>query len=443
MDSKRVTEFKCAVYTEHLEEASFLYEQRASLLNDPDIDWPDLEDFENRLEAHVDALVVGGDSAIEACKESAADGDFGELYTAVRGFCRQNRLDLVRQVLLNVDSQDMDRVKALRDALNFDLPQSWHAAMVRILVDEPRQGIPVLPTVLGFNRIPAAKALVQALAHCEDRFLYPVLWALGRMRDAGCKKDLLPFLKHANPVYCADAALALLRMGEPFSVNEHLHSISGQSCLMLPIGLGGHRNYLPMLLNMVDQGAATDDCTIALGLIGDISGVEPLISLMGNNAWAEAAAMALHMILGADLYEDVFIPDDPDEDELFENERGGAQDIKTSGVTVARLSRDPDQWRQWWRAHESGYRPEVCYRDGQPYSPQTLLNTMRDPKKTRMVRQMACEEMVIRYGLDIPFETDMLVAQQKAALDRYEKLIGRHKQEFRPGRWYFAGQVMS
>jgi len=39
------------------------------------------------------------------------------------------------------------------------------------------------------------------------------------------------------------------------------------------------------------------------------------------------------------------------------------------------------------------------------------------------VRQLAYEELVIRYGIDFPFETDMFVAQQKQALEKYTEWI--------------------
>jgi len=41
--------FNIELYQEHLEEASFLYEQRLGLLNDPELTWKDLDEFEQRL----------------------------------------------------------------------------------------------------------------------------------------------------------------------------------------------------------------------------------------------------------------------------------------------------------------------------------------------------------------------------------------------------------
>ena len=63
-----IRQFNVELYREHLEEASFLYEQRLAYLHDPEVNWPDLGDWEERFEAHIDALVVGGELALEICR---------------------------------------------------------------------------------------------------------------------------------------------------------------------------------------------------------------------------------------------------------------------------------------------------------------------------------------------------------------------------------------
>jgi len=53
-------DFAVRMYDEHLEEASFLYEQRKALLRDPEIPWTRIGDFEERLEAHIDLSLSAG-----------------------------------------------------------------------------------------------------------------------------------------------------------------------------------------------------------------------------------------------------------------------------------------------------------------------------------------------------------------------------------------------
>jgi hypothetical protein len=57
--TQTILDFETELYQEHLEEVSFLYELRLTLFDDPEITWLDISDFEERFEAHIDALVVG------------------------------------------------------------------------------------------------------------------------------------------------------------------------------------------------------------------------------------------------------------------------------------------------------------------------------------------------------------------------------------------------
>src|SRR4029450_12515018 len=115
-----IRDFYIGLYQDYLEEASFLYEQRLTLFDDPEITWKDVHDFEERFEAHIDGLVVGGKLALEVCKRQARVGDFGELHAAVRVFCRQNRQDLVLAVLEELDPEAPERVQAVSDALKHE-----------------------------------------------------------------------------------------------------------------------------------------------------------------------------------------------------------------------------------------------------------------------------------------------------------------------------------
>ena len=87
------------LYEEYLQEASFLYEQRLTLFRNPEITWRKIGEFEERLEAHIDGLVVGDKLAIDVCKRPVTEGDFGELFAAVCVFCRQEQRDLVLAIL--------------------------------------------------------------------------------------------------------------------------------------------------------------------------------------------------------------------------------------------------------------------------------------------------------------------------------------------------------
>ena len=448
--TQTLLDFETELYQEHLEEASFLYEQRLTLFDDPEITWLDIADFEERFEAHIDALVVGEEPALNVCKTHAMEGDFGELHAAVRVFCRQNRLDFVQECLEALDPEDTERVQAISDALNHELPAEWEDEFISILLKDDQRLIPVVAKLIGYRRLSSGKELLHALQQKDSQAVSNIIWSIGRVREQYARTLLFnKYLQHEDKSVCSATALALLRIGDPQTIDHCLHFVHSGNWPFLPLGLGGSCSTAVVLIESTTNNKASADCLIALGLLGDISAVDTLLSDLGNADLAESAAMALNLITGAGIYEEVFIPEEIDEDELFEEEleklkRGESlyPPGEEPGTTITRLSQKPEDWQKWWAENKSHFNPAIRYRNGKPYSPACLLENLESEKSPRIVRQMAYEEFVIRYGIDFPFETDMLVSQQKQAIAKYAEWIKTNGHRFREGEWYFAGQLI-
>jgi uncharacterized protein (TIGR02270 family) len=448
--TQTILDFETELYQEHLEEASFLYEQRLTLFDDPEITWLDIEDFEERFEAHIDALVVGEELALNVCKTQAMEGDFGELHAAVRVFCRQNRLDFVQECLEALDPEDTERVQAISDALNHELPAVWKEEFIRIISEGDQRLIPVAAKLIGYRRLSSGKELLHALQQNNSQALSNIIWSIGRVREQYARTLLFnKYLKHEDESVCSATALALLRIGDPQTLDHCLLSVHSGNWPFLPLGLGGNRSTAAVLIESAANDKVYPDCMIALGLLGDFSAVETLLSGLSNTDLAESAAIAFNLITGAEIYEDFFIPEEIDEDELFEEEleklkRGESlyPPGEEPGTTITCISQKPEDWQKWWAENKSRFNPGIRYRNGKPYSPACLLENLQSEKSPRLVRQMAYEEFVIRYGIDFPFETDMLVSQQKQAIGKYAEWIKTNGSRFRDGDWYFAGQLI-
>lgn len=451
MSHERFSDFAVGICQEHLSEAYFLYEQRLRLLDDRELSWKDLGDFEERFEAHIDGLVVGEDLALEVCKQQASEGDFGELHAAMRVFCRQNRLDLVLETIEAIAPEDTEKLQAVADALNNELPKAWEKDFIGLLQYGNQKLVTILPKLLGYRRIAAGTELLQALQENGAYSTSTLIWSLGRLRERNARMPLFnTYLQHEDEAVRSATALALMRIGEPQTITYCLRCAREQNWPILPLGLGGSRSAIPVLREVASSGKPNPDCLIALGLLGDISAIDTLLTQFANAELAGAAAQALNLINGAEIYEEVFIPEPIDEDELFDEEleklkRGEPlyPPGKEPGTTITRLSQKPEAWRQWWTANKSRFNPQIRYRNGKSYSPACLLENLESEKSPHQVRQLAYEELVIRYGVDFPFETDMFVAQQKQALAKYGEWIKTIGSRFREGKWYFAGQLMS
>src|SRR5438874_11748972 len=151
--STLMREFERGLHSEHLEEVSFLYEQRLGLLKNRTMAWSGLADLEERIEAHLDALVVGGELALAVCRERATQGDFGELFAAVSVFCRSQRPTLLAESLRTLAPQDDSRTAAVADALKYELPAEWTGFVEQALTTRNAQLLPLLAAVSGYRRL--------------------------------------------------------------------------------------------------------------------------------------------------------------------------------------------------------------------------------------------------------------------------------------------------
>jgi len=444
--------FNIELYQEHLEEASFLYEQRLGLLNDPELTWKDLDEFEQRLEAHIDALVVGEELALEVCKTQADEGDFGELFAAVCVFCRQKQGKLVADIFESLDVEDKERVQAVADALKFECPQDWQNSLNKLFLRRHQKSLPVLAEMFGYCRMPTSDTLVAMLRVAPEGSLSKIIRSIGRLRVDMAQESIMPFLRHEDDKVCTEALLTLLRIGNSQAMKQCLLIAQSQQWPYIGLGLSGNQSAVRVLLNIVNNNQATNDCLIALGLLGDLSAVYPLVSHLGNKELAKSAAMALQLITGAELGEEVFVPEEIDEDALFEEELRAYKEEgkvplrpegKPFGTTEIRISRDPEVWKHWLSEHAGNFKREFRYRNGKPFSPLCLLDNLQSEQYVYQVRQMAYEELVIRYGMDVPFEADMPVRKQLQVLPQIAAWVAEHEQKFQAGQWYFAGKMMA
>lgn len=442
-------QFNQELYQEHLEEASCLYEQRGALFHDPEISWLDLGDFEERLEAHIDALVIGADAALEICAQQALAGDAGDLYAAVRVFCRRKRLDLIQQVLEALDIEDEERLLAVRNALKLEWPEDWNPELSRMLEQVPDKSIAVMPAVAGFKRIPAEGALTYVLPICPECVLFPQLKSMGRLQTRSAEAAFHRHLSHKDSGIQGSAALSLLRMGVSL-----LHAIPDdlaglQFWQLMSIALAGGPEYIQRMIDQLEKPMAAADEALVLGVLGDPRCVDGLIHYLSKGEEPETTALALNLITGADLTEEVFVPEKIEEDELFDEEleklhRGVPLYApgEEPGSTIEQLSVDPQKWEIWWRQNKSDFKKGIRYRNGAPYGPQRLLDNLRSEKSPVLLRQIAYEELVVRYAVDVAFETDMTVKSQLEALKQMEAAVAAKAGDFDDGGWYFAGRLI-
>lgn len=436
------------VIEEYLEEAAFLYEHCCSLCDNPEITWRDLQDFENRMEAHLDGLVLAETVGLEACRQRVRNNNPFDIFTAVCVFCRQRQKEMLLELLDQIDLGDPVCLAAVTDALKHETPVQWQADILELLASGHAGKCLVAAKVIGFQRLPAGDQLVQAVLTNDAVTRAALAWALGRIGHAGARDLLYDQLTRVDDEKTGiNTTLALLRLGDPRSLDHCMAVLKEEPWPALPLGLAAGRSALGPLR---DLAGAHPEGLIALGLLGDMNCVDFLLFQLENPALAEFAALSLNLISGAELYEEIVVskPAEADEGPPEQDARPGSSRTEeedqagANRTTLRRLSQSGGDWRSWWQDHMNEFDPQVRYRSGQPYAPAVLLESLTCGHSPPMVRHMACEELCVRYGLNVTFETDMYVDEQILALDRYREAIAAADGRFKSGCWYFAGQEL-
>ena len=437
-------EFAVQMYEEHLEEASFLYGQRKALLQDPEIPWPRIADFEERLEAHIDALFIGGKVALEICRKHAREGDASELFAAVSVYCRHEDARLLAETWRGLDYDDGEKTEALVDALKYELPTSWYPAIQRAIERAEDRQVPLLARVCCYRRAPCATELLQRITRGVP--VSPAaLRALSRDADRSAVEPVL--LKNrddTDPLLRAEAYLGLLRCGRRDLLRECLAAAAREEWPQIVLALGGDRAAVAVLRRRLEGGEATPTTLLALGLLGDFTTVRSLTKVLASEELGGPAAWALHWITGAPLFEKAFVAEPVDEAALFDHELRAWRerrepprraDGQPFGTTVRSPVRDGEVWNSWLAENAARFNADYRYRRGQYYSARSLVLCLLDESVPNSLRQLAYEELSIRFGCDVTFESDMRVKAQHAALRALVDWLRAHEAQLDRGRW--------
>ena len=435
-------ELKERLYAEHLEESSMLYEQWHRLVSREWGAWGRIIDFERRLEAHLDALVLGGEKALGLCRERVLQGDFGELYAIARVLLRHGLHGELCGLVNTVEVSDMSRIQAISDALCVDLRKDDEVACIEQLLSKGFGHAPyvrIASRLAGYRRCDAcADALFQLLGN-EAVDVETELFILKELMPLQFTQKLRPVDLNGSGVdHRTLAALIRARSGQLIDEDVLFE-------LPLCCGLCGDREALHLLGKM----SIDDEVLFSMGLLGDVAAIPTLIRALDHEDQAEGASLSLYVITGASLYETVFIPEVIDEDLLFDAEkeklaRGEAlwPPGKEPGETITRLAREGARWILWWQENGGRFNPAMRYRNGRLYSPQCLIENLGSESVPTTVRDAAVEELAIRYKVDFFFDRRMPVEGQLNALKKYETWNDAASGQFEPGAWYFGGQVM-
>ncbi len=448
--------FRQGLYLEHLQEAALLYTQCRALRGDEEVPYTRLADFEARLAAHVDALAIGGEPAWQYCQRVFDPDETGHWYALAMLACATRHAAGLAWLTQHwradpafAESEGEQRAIAIGDALRHALPRAWREALVTTLdaQDDPLRS--TLAEAAAFHGLECSAALARALDDASAPCI-SLLRALGRAQVTAAVPRLVTLAESdAAPEVRREALLALARLGDPAAPRLAAGLWAEAEVAHLVVGLVGGRDAVRGMLGRLEAGSAHVHTVLALGLLGDLAAVRPLVVCLSDEALAGAAAEALEWITGAGLRDASFISETPDpstwfDEEILRFERTGLPpdrpDGKPYGRWCNRPSRDAVEWRSWLAANVGRFTRGLRYRHGAPASPSGAVASLLNESRTATYRQLAVEELAIRHRAQSRLDIHMPVGRQMHELHVLGEWARQADKAVPQGVWLFACQ---
>lgn len=364
------------ILEEHLEEADFLWQQRENALGDRAYDLDGLAELEERLLAHLDGLVLGGKEAWALLEPKLAGGEVGEVFAAAFVALESGdpeRVELLQKTFGGAEGPILDGIRhALRHT-----PSPEIEKIVRPLLDNEKGAVrAAVIDVISFRRLPLETRLLQAGLQEKDPLVASAAAnAVGRLRLADLKNGIEGALESDAASVRLEAMRAglLLKSEKALSrcrkaVQERVEE-GGEAILLL--GLLGHPEDGPLLVNALGEAALARNAVMSLGLLGRAATMEALIQCTADPKLARLSGEAIRTLTGVDLEKEKLVTP-PEAKAKMEDGEDKLEADPDEGLPVP----DPAKVDGWWRKNASRFDKKARYRKGQPYSPQKLIELL-------------------------------------------------------------------
>jgi hypothetical protein len=458
------------IFAEHWAEAAWLYERRETQRLQGGLISPgQWLDVEARAEAHVDALMLGGRLVMAEHEARALEGEVGELHTAIRLLARTDGSDRFGALALALPWDEPLRAAAVVDALVWDAPASWKAVVGSLLASPelPEAALGPLARVAGLRGWSHGDALV-ALLQARRGDALAIVDAVTRLELAAALPALVDLVEHAEDAWLRSvAAMGALRFDPRWVLARLERSVESEPWASLPMAMSAGQDALPRLLAAHKHAPGAPEPLLALGIFGHVDALDRLLAALDHEDVAWAAAEALELITGANLYEEALepipalggskaaqpdhTPTEPDDDEPAEPPVEPAEAMLVSeaapppeddpaedqapdpgadpdedpsededdGMAVLRPSRSRKRWAAWLAEHSAAFTArQLRHRHGAPFLPARSLDALASTHPSLGLRELVAIELAIRYGIPLACSPQLLVPQQREALRR-------------------------
>lgn len=452
------------------EEIAMVGMQRLPLPGEP---WRDARVVERRMFAAIDVLAALGPPAIAHLPRLFEDAPVKDpihafaLAMALGCFAGRDALALASFAVL-AGERDERSVEQLGAALKL-VPHEALPLELRLLLEAPEPAVRAMAIdVLGHRGLaseaelvaatrdaprvaaraldylaeapgPALSAALETHAEATDPALREAVWAAMAMSGDPRAGGVLHRALEAGGEGCGFAAMLLAVTGDEPDARALLDRLRAAPtpALATAVGWAGHTWSLGALVDLLEPRGGGGAADAAVDEVDEV-----------DEALVAAAGEALVRITGAELLEEVDLPDEPIAvPDPPEPDVGEARKTKLAALVSdprdlpeepakergLRPSRDPSRWR----AYLEGLGPELeaaaRLRRGRPYAPSVSLAELDEGTSGPEDRRWLARELSMRTGGFVRFDPHDLVAAQEVSIRAFGALVSRAA--VTPGRW--------
>ncbi|QSQ26650.1 TIGR02270 family protein [Pyxidicoccus parkwayensis] len=404
----------------HLNEAAFLLLQWEHALLSPAFTLAGLAvGLEERLLAHVDALVLGGAPVAEALlRPGLEDADMAILKAAALALLsRGDETDELRVLDCFANSTEETR-PGLRRALELrSSPRCMQ--LLKKLLESPEPGVQAAALeVLASLKADPGPTLGALLAHSVPEVQVAALKAV-RVGSEPVDMRAIREAVESRHSSLRDEALVtaiIVGMDSAWSICRRLatDNPAENGIALLLLGLGGDDADLRWLLEKSEDLRVGGHAIWAQGFGGRIESAERCVTLLAHETLGKWAAEAFCAITGLRLEaHQVMAPPEATRDEAARHPR--PEDALPLAV--------PSEVQQWWSEHRNRFRPGVRYFMGRPLTPSWLVEACELMPARRS--HVLAQELALRSRGNILLPTLAFSDRRRAELQAAKEILER------------------
>jgi uncharacterized protein (TIGR02270 family) len=412
------------VIEEHFNEAEFLFEQWEHALHSPTYTLTELgATLEQRLEAHLDGLLIGGPGVAERLLEPELENDTEPIRAVVAALvllCSEedaaiNRVLEVTQGAEGPLQEALARALVLSNAARLD-----GMVMQRFRIAQSDSEKAVWLEILNGRGVDTGELLRHCFDSDDHRLVSAALEAVRRFARREMITDVEKHLRSDHPAVRTSAIKASLAFGSRDAWQLCLQLARASDVydpeLLLLIAILGQPQEHRLLYTLLDNSESPESLLWTLGYCGTVEAGDVCLPFLqtGDERVAKAAAEAMAWIGGFDLNEDEFQlpPLEPEEDETLPpfEEDDLDPDLTSDGVDDLPVP-NPEAIIQWWEENRGRLTQNQRCLLGQPSSPEAMVHALEVGSLWR--RHGTALELSLRTGGEQHVSTDSFSSRQR------------------------------